>query len=639
MKFLSLRAQNFMSFKEFDFIFPPSGLVFVGGKVTGGGGMSNSNGAGKSAIFEALCWGMYGQSLRSTGKDDIVNYKAKRNCFVEVIFEDDSGNPFIVTRYRSHKEFGNSFTLFQGDKDITASDSKATQDTINSVIKMNWLVFSTAVVFGEKAQRFAEAKDSEKKEIFDEILMFQDYQDALKATKVDRDAAESSLVLRKSELNTYQSKAEVAVAQLEQAKIDLEVWDKRREEIVPRMEELTVQATTLQSEVDALQKQFDKISADVAEAKAKAIPARSACEVLQKEATESVNAFTPLVVRYMSQVSRVEESLRQVSRAQFGKGVGTRCPTCHQPITNESTAEVAAHFASEEARLTAELKVAKAEWEVVETEKKAVTKEYDDRLAKLNNSLHQFDSVIGDGSGVMISLQHTISNKQADVARLIRDCHVLENQVGDNSTILQTAKLAEESVTIYLTKAEEVAYIIADIENELRYFNFWIEGFGNRGIKSFLLDDIIPALTARANYYASVLMDGDSQITFSTESTLKSGDVRDKFDIKLVISGQAVDYKTLSSGEKRRVDVAVLLALQSLIFERSAGSCNVIAFDEVFDSLDITGIEKTIGLLGEEAQQKTIFVISHSQEFSDYFDNVIIVEKKNGVSTLKVDAE
>lgn len=635
MKFLSLRAQNFMSFKEFDLIFPPSGLIFVGGKVVGGG-MSNSNGAGKSAIFEALCWGMYGQSLRSTGKDDVVNYKMKRNCFVEVIFESDLGTPYIVTRYRNHKEFGNSFTLFQGDKDVTASDSKATQDTINNLIKMNWLVFSTAVVFGEKAQRFAEAKDSEKKEIFDEILMFQDYQNALKAVKEDVQAGKVLVDSLKGKLDVAQGRADTALKQLEQAHASYEDWKIKKAAHATAMQSLCDEAEALKIPLQGMVNELKVLDQAALEANSAIPPADKLYQSREQTRIKVIGEFNPLIIKYSSKINIVENDIAQVSRAQTGKGIGTRCPTCYQPITNESSNEVIAHFAAEKSRLVKELEEAKAEYQVVVNEKKSVEKEQAALVNEAQVAVHELRMIFDKKTSKATPLRQRVIDAQNKIDSLANAAERL-GEIGSASSYIEAIERIETAVSQHVVEAESAQNDLAAVESNLRYLNFWVEGFGNRGIKSFLLDDIIPALTARANYYASVLMDGESQITFSTESTLKSGDVRDKFDIKLVISGQTVDYKTLSSGEKRRVDVAILLALQSLVFERSAGSCNVIAFDEVFDSLDITGIEKTIGLLAEEAQQKTIFVISHSQEFSDYFDNVIVVEKKNGVSILKTD--
>jgi len=79
-----------------------------------------------------------------------------------------------------------------------------------------------------------------------------------------------------------------------------------------------------------------------------------------------------------------------------------------------------------------------------------------------------------------------------------------------------------------------------------------------------------------------------------------------------------------------------LLALQNLIFARSASSSNLVIFDEVFDSLDRIGVERSINLLQEESKNKTIFVISHISDLESYFDNCIIVKNTNGVSSLEI---
>ena len=42
-----------------------------------------------------------------------------------------------------------------------------------------------------------------------------------------------------------------------------------------------------------------------------------------------------------------------------------------------------------------------------------------------------------------------------------------------------------------------------------------------------------------------------------------------------------------------------------------------------------------VNLLNEEAKDKAIFIISHQNEFADYFDSVLMVKKKDGISYLE----
>ena len=184
MKFLSIQATNFFTFRELDYIFPERGLYFVGGKVLDSIS-SSSNGAGKSTIFEILCWGLYGFTDRGASKDGVVNREVNKNCFVEIIAEDDEGNNYIIRRYRKHEKWQNTLRFYKNDKEITASVVSKTQEAIDSALGMSWVVFNTAIVFGEKVKRFVEAGDVEKKEIFDEILMLHYYQQAQKAVNGD----------------------------------------------------------------------------------------------------------------------------------------------------------------------------------------------------------------------------------------------------------------------------------------------------------------------------------------------------------------------------------------------------------------------------------------------------------------------
>ncbi len=214
--------------------------------------------------------------------------------------------------------------------------------------------------------------------------------------------------------------------------------------------------------------------------------------------------------------------------------------------------------------------------------------------------------------------------------------HLKASHEEQEEQLLQSKKRLEEGISKYKKELRQLATDALTTDDELKYLDFWVEGFSNRGVKSLLLDEIIPSLNNSVSYYASALLDDQIRIEFDTEAMLKSGESRDKFNVKLFIAGQQVEYRNCSSGEKRRVDISILLALQNLIFKRSAGSSNLIIFDEVFDSLDVIGIEKVVNLLGEEAQDKAIFVVSHSSEFRDYFENEIIVKKENKISRLEV---
>ena len=73
-----------MSFGKAELDLSREGVFVITGKVIGQVGFDD-NGAGKSSIFEALCWSLFGQTIRKIGsKNSVVRRESEdgRNCHV-----------------------------------------------------------------------------------------------------------------------------------------------------------------------------------------------------------------------------------------------------------------------------------------------------------------------------------------------------------------------------------------------------------------------------------------------------------------------------------------------------------------------------------------------------------------------------
>jgi energy-coupling factor transporter ATP-binding protein EcfA2 len=82
----------------------------------------------------------------------------------------------------------------------------------------------------------------------------------------------------------------------------------------------------------------------------------------------------------------------------------------------------------------------------------------------------------------------------------------------------------------------------------------------------------------------------------------------DKLKIQITGWGGEQGYRALSSGQRRRVDVAVLLGLARIAGGAAGG---LLVIDECFDGLDAEGAERVALLLGEEGQVRPVLVMSH----------------------------
>lgn len=99
------------------------------------------------------------------------------------------------------------------------------------------------------------------------------------------------------------------------------------------------------------------------------------------------------------------------------------------------------------------------------------------------------------------------------------------------------------------------------------------------------------------------------------------------------------NIEEMSTGERRIIEMIFQIALNDLFETVNDDSVNVMIFDETFDALDKKNMHKMNNVLKIlEEQDKTIFIISHSEDVKKYFRNFVIVEQNNGISSIKTES-
>lgn len=164
-----------------------------------------------------------------------------------------------------------------------------------------------------------------------------------------------------------------------------------------------------------------------------------------------------------------------------------------------------------------------------------------------------------------------------------------------------------------------------EMEDKYDMLGFWDKAFSEKGIIKYVIRTVRDYLNEKCNYYLGYLTQG--QITL-------------KFDDELVenieVGGNMRHYISLSGGEKRKVNLAVMLALQSILSVSNGTESNVLFFDEVAENLDEHGIAGLTDLLYELRRDKTVFVITHNPHLASYMEGhkKITIIKKEGVSRI-----
>ena len=92
--------------------------------------------------------------------------------------------------------------------------------------------------------------------------------------------------------------------------------------------------------------------------------------------------------------------------------------------------------------------------------------------------------------------------------------------------------------------------------------------------------------------------------------------------------GSVIESDSLSTGENKRVNIAILIAYLKLI--RTKKHINILFLDEVFSSIDIEGIDSILTLLKSFANEYNIniFVVHHAILNQEMFDRILKINKE-----------
>ena len=186
-------------------------------------------------------------------------------------------------------------------------------------------------------------------------------------------------------------------------------------------------------------------------------------------------------------------------------------------------------------------------------------------------------------------------------------------------------------------QAKELEWRVESNTKGIEALDFWKVAFSAKGIRSVLLDRFCNEFNGIANDYLATASKGMMSIIVSPLAKLKSDEERNKIDIRVFIGEDDVRYESLSGGEKRRVDIALCMALNKWVsnkYQIPNGLMGLMILDEMFSFVDRMGEESIATLLYEEGQTKSILVISHTPELESYATRVYHVTKENGVSHL-----
>jgi len=622
MKLNKIFIKNFLSFQKAEIELNSLGLVLISGNNLDASS-AESNGSGKSTIAEALVWVLFGQTFRGLTGDEVLNNKIKRDCEVTVDFEND-GVKGQIRRFRKLKKYGDGLSLRLDGEDVTKSSVKETQALINSLLGVDFSTFSNLVSFPQGAARyFASLTDKEQKGILEKALGLEKLTEYLMRTKEILNGRRSKLDETIYKLSQIEGQIDATQSRLR----DLEFKQSNFEELKSsRIESTKINIATIDSQllksksdnILKLKSKVDTLKRSLANVD------KSKLEERVDSTKEKLARYSEKIYQFSSQRDKVQKKLKNL-KSLVGK---EKCPYCGQLLTEENLDKHKRELSAELVELESEIK----KEHTAETKMEGVLEELEKKVDKV-------ELLESDLSLTEKELSNEEWKERNERTELETKKKMLEKELvkirAELSPYLELINKEKEALINFKTELEKLKSFKQKVESDVKYLEFWEVGFSNKGLKSYILDNVINVLNERANFYSSKLTNGEIQINFHTQSRLKGGGVREKFGVDVEVPNGTNLYKGTSGGERRRADLAILLALRYLVTKRSEKQFNFLIADEILDALDAPGVEKAVEVLKDEVgEDGTIFLISHRPELLDAesYDRNIVVQKKDGIS-------
>jgi len=578
---------NFMSVAKEEIALDALGLCLVRGK----------NGSGKSNLFrKALVYCLYGILPEKLKSDEYVSdfYPKDLSVITQLIVDKKKAS---IERYRNHSEHGNKLRLIIDGNDVSLNDNRETQKRIVRLLDVDFTTFVNSTAFSPDVVLFAESSSTNRGTLLSNILGLHEYEKAHKKVKEKATIASGQIRVGLDRIafleDAYKKDIELLSTMKEQqeeneAVIQKEIKDKQ------------IELSTLLDEIG----ETDELSStiiDLEQVKAKLIEENYSLLSKQNEAKEERGRVTT----HLATANRELKSLALKD--------GAKCSTCKQIIS-------ATVLEEEKKKCEKTVKKYEKAYAKIDLKVDQILHELDSNLLKKQDNFTSIDEANNN-----LNICKNISLKARELEKEIRQLEIQE-PVSDKAMMLLEGNIARNKGENKKLKTD-----VAIEEDSLKYLRFWEKGFSRNGIPNLLVEQSLGKIQESANKYLA----GTGVIVELTgQRQLQSGEYREEVGITIYVAGKTRSYEQLSSGEKKRIDIAFTFSILDL----TNNKCNILILDEIFDrSLDAEGCELVMEILNKKGGEvDSLVVISHRDELQEQFNNVInVVRDSHGVSRIE----
>ena len=575
--FKSLKFRNVLSYgqKETSFEFK-NGLNAIIGK----------NGEGKSTFLDALSFCLYGVPYRKIKIKELINRVNQKGLWTQCEFEIGS-NHYKITRTLAPEKLE---IIENGNPIDLLSTKKLVQDEIDKILGLNHGLFRQIICLAVNYNKpFLSLGAPEKRIITDSIFNTVIFGSMLKTLKKEQSGSKVQLQINTKSLSLMESNLLTQKNQISNYKLTKKNFDTDKKNDIDAID---VKITNYEKS----NKKSNKIITDN----------QKSIDEIDYSDRETIKDKYDDIKREInineSKVAETSKTITYLNNNDF-------CMQCHSKLTkNHKQTHI------DEIKVDNDKRLARA------TELRV---EYKD----LGIKLVEFDVLIKE----VRDMKQIISSEKSNVSRVVKEITSLKKSrkvIEDKSITFDLGVIEEEFVdsqkeysNLYKKnkKISDTAKINTIIANVL----------SDTGIKAYFFKQLLPILNSKINEYIT---------KFELPVKLIFDEFMDE-QISTVTGSETLSYMGFSEGEKKRLDIAILLSFIETMKEISNWNCNLLFLDELLDSAtDNDGLSKILATVKGMTYANSnlcVYLISHRLFDEDLFDRKIEIYKVGAISRIK----
>ena len=527
------------------------------------------NGAGKSTMLDALCFGLFQRAFRNIKKDQMINSINEKDCVVEVEFAIGQNQYKIVRGIKP-----NIFEIWCND--VMLNQDAAVRDyqkhLESTILKLNFRSFTQVVILGNASfVPFMQLSSRHRRNVVEEILDIEIFSkmNFMFRSKVQ---AQDELI-KQSDFNS-----QLIEGKIDSQKKHIEEMSGNNQQFIDK-KKLEIQ--NAETDIGNYMLDIDRVSAE-----------RSA---LQNEIIDETKINTKYKQLHNMEAKLENTCSKHKKDLQFFE-THNDCPTCQQTIDEAFKSTII------DKKKNKVIEIDSAMGQLV---KEITTTET--RLSKINETMvaiREKELLINRYETSISEIKKYITSKQNEIDELSDDKFTTGVATG------QLTQLQEQ-----LTEAESTKVKQKEHKSYLDTARYLMQ---DTGIKTKIIKQYLPIMNQFIN---KNLADMDFFVNFTLDEefneTIKSRH-RDVFN-----------YNSFSEGEKLRIDLSILFTWREIAKMKNSMNTNLLILDEIFDSsLDASGTDEFMRILTNKLAKENVFVISHKGDtLIDKFPSILKFEK------------